>query len=85
MITSGTTIGQLLDEHPELVTFLASYHPHFEKLRFGLLRKVMAPRVTIEQAAQMAGISAAELLAALRRAVGEPEPAGNPVVCPVRN
>ena len=48
MITTGTTIGQLLDEHPELVTFLASYHPHFEKLRFGLLRKVMALRVTVE-------------------------------------
>lgn len=82
MITSGTTIEQLLDEHPELVTFLASYHPHFEKLRFGLLRKVMAPRVTVEQAAQMAGISAAELLGALRHAVREAEPAGNPVVTP---
>lgn len=82
MITSTTTIGQLLDEHPELVDFLASYHPHFEKLRFGLLRKVMAPRVTVEQAAQMAGISAAELLGALRRAVREAEPTANPITVP---
>jgi uncharacterized protein (DUF2249 family) len=82
MITSATTIGQLLEEHPELVAFLASYHPHFEKLRFGLLRKVMAPRVTVEQAARMAGISPRELLGALRRAVGEPEPAEPEAVNP---
>jgi hypothetical protein len=30
------------------MNFLASYHPHFAKLRFGPLRKVMAPRVTVE-------------------------------------
>jgi hypothetical protein len=82
MITGGTTVGRLLDEHPELVDFLASYHPRFERLRFGLLRKVMAPRVTVEQAAQMAGIPAEELLGALRRAVGEAEPTGNHVVTP---
>ena len=40
MITGDTTIGRLLDAHPELVEVLARYHPHFEKLRFGLLRKI---------------------------------------------
>jgi hypothetical protein len=82
MITGDTTIGRLLDEHPDLVDFLASYHPHFETLRFGLLRKVMAPRVTVEQAARMAGIAAADLLGAIRQAVGEAEPPGNLVATP---
>jgi uncharacterized protein (DUF2249 family) len=75
MITGATTVGRLLKEHPQLVDFLAGYHPHFEKLRFGLLRKVMAPRVTLDQAARMAGISADDLLTAIRRQVGEVKPA----------
>jgi uncharacterized protein (DUF2249 family) len=82
MITGGTTIARLLEQHPELVNFLASYHPHFEKLRFGLLRKVMAPRVTVEQAARMAGVPPETLLGALRTAVGDTEPAASPVVTP---
>ncbi len=73
MITSTTTVARLLEEHPQLVDFLAGYHPHFEKLRFGLLRKIMAPRVTVEQAARMAGISADDLLTAIRRQIGEVE------------
>jgi uncharacterized protein (DUF2249 family) len=78
MITGTMTVARLLAEHPQLVDFLASYHPHFEKLRRGLVRKVMAPRVTVEQAARMAGISADDLLAALRRQVGEAESASVP-------
>jgi uncharacterized protein (DUF2249 family) len=80
MITGGTTIERLLEQHPDLVNFLASYHPHFEKLRFGLLRKVMAPRVTVEQAARMAGVPPETLLRAIRGAVGDTEPAASPVV-----
>jgi uncharacterized protein (DUF2249 family) len=79
MITAGTTIARLLEQHPELVSFLASYHPHFEKLRSGLLRRVMAPRVTVEQAARMAGIPPETLLRALRGAVGDTEPAASAV------
>jgi uncharacterized protein (DUF2249 family) len=82
MITGDTTIGRLLDEHPELVEVLARYHPHFEKLRFGLLRKVMAPRVTVEQAARIAGIVPGDLLGAIRRAVGDLEPPAPPAATP---
>jgi uncharacterized protein (DUF2249 family) len=82
MITGDTIIGRLLDEHPELVDILARYHPHFAKLRGPLLRKVMAPRVTVEQAARMAGIAPGELLGAIRRAVGDPEPAAHPAATP---
>ncbi len=75
MISGDTTVARLLDQHPELVEVLASYHPHFKHLRNKLLRRVMAPRVTLAQAARIAGVSADNLLATLRRAVGEPETA----------
>jgi uncharacterized protein (DUF2249 family) len=77
MISGDITVARLLDEHPELVEVLAGYHPHFKQLRNRLLRRVMAPRVTLAQAARMAGVPADELLAVLRRAVGE-APAGAP-------
>lgn len=73
MISGDLTLARLLDEHPELVEVLASYHPHFKQLRNRLLRRVMAPRVTLAQAARIAGVSADDLLARLRHAVGESE------------
>lgn len=75
MISRDTTIASLLAEHPELVDVLAAYHAHFAHLRNRLLRKVMAPRVTVAQAARIAGVPPHELLRVLRRAVGEPEEA----------
>jgi uncharacterized protein (DUF2249 family) len=71
MISADMTVARLLDEHPELVEVLAGYNPHFRQLRNRLLRRVMAPRVTVAQAAGMAGVPADELLSVLRRAVGE--------------
>ncbi len=78
MISGDITVARLLDEHPELIEVLASYHPHFKQLQNRLLRRVMAPRMTVAQAARMAGVPADELLAVLRRAVGEPPPAEAP-------
>lgn len=79
MISADITVARLLDEHPELVEVLASYHPHFKQLRNRLLRRVIAPRVTVAQAARIAGVSPDDLLAALRCAVGDtPQPALSP-------
>jgi uncharacterized protein (DUF2249 family) len=72
MITRETTIAGLLDEHPQLLEFLVGYHAHFGKLRNRLLRRVMAPRVTVADAARIVGIAEDELLGALRRAAGVP-------------
>ena len=71
MISAGTNVGALLDAHPELVEFLASYHPRFARLRNSLLRRVMAPRVTLADAARIAGIDPSALVDAVRRAAGE--------------
>jgi hypothetical protein len=51
MITAETNLGWLLDQHPELVEVLAGCHDHFTPLRNLSLWPVMAPRVTIGQAA----------------------------------
>jgi hypothetical protein len=77
MMSGDMTVGRLLEEHPELVEVLASYHPHFRQLRNRLLRKVMAPLVTVAQAARIAGVPAEELLGVLRQALGE-SAAGDP-------
>ena len=71
MISRDTPVGRLLDEHPELLEVLASYHSHFTMLRNKVLRRIMAPRVTLAQAARIAGVPTDDLLSVLRRAVGE--------------
>jgi len=73
MISPATRIGELLAAHPALVGVLAEFHPHFAQLRSRLLRKLVAPRVTVAQAARIAGVPVEALLGAIRRAVGEPE------------
>jgi uncharacterized protein (DUF2249 family) len=72
MITAETNLGELLDEHPELVEVLAGRHDHFARLRNRVLRRLMAPRVTVGQAAGLAGVPVADLVTVLRRALGEP-------------
>lgn len=71
MIAGETTVARLLEEHPALLDVLVDYHPHFKQLRNRLLRRLMGPRVTVRQAARIAGVPEAELLGALRRAAGE--------------
>jgi uncharacterized protein (DUF2249 family) len=75
VISADVTVARLLEEHPEALDALIGAHPHFKQLRHRLLRKVMAPRVTVAQAARIAGLAPEALVAALRRAVGEPEAA----------
>lgn len=79
MISPGTRVSELLAAHPQLVDVLADAHPHFTQLRSRLLRRLVAPRITVAQAAGIAGMPVEALLAALRVAVGEPEPA--PAAC----
>jgi uncharacterized protein (DUF2249 family) len=78
MISGDMTVARLIEEHPALLDVLIAYHPHFKQLRNRLLRKLMAPRVTIRHAARIAGVPEAELLGALRRSLGEA--AGEPTV-----
>ena len=73
-ITADTRVSDLLDAHPEAVEALAELNPHFAKLRNRVLRKIMAPRVTVAQAARMAQVDLGTMLTVLARATGQPPP-----------
>ncbi|MFN3476410.1 MAG: DUF2249 domain-containing protein [Candidatus Methylomirabilales bacterium] len=70
-IDKGMKVSELLQHHPELVEVLARFHPHFGLLQNRLLRKIMAPRVTLEQAARIAGVDLREFLRVIGQAVGQ--------------
>ena len=79
-ITAETRVSDLLDAYPQAVEVLAEFNPHFAKLRNRVLRRIMAPRVTLAQAAQIARVDAGAMLAVLARATGQaPPPSAGPV------
>ena len=51
IITSSTRIGAVIKENPQAIETLISLSPHFNKLKNPILRKLLAPRVTIAEAA----------------------------------
>lgn len=76
-------INQVLNEFPELLDTLADSHPAFEKLRNPLIRRVQSRLVTVEQAAGIAGLEPASLVAKLNKAAGfDVDPV--PIVATVR-
>src|SRR3972149_6465178 len=72
MLPADTTLLHLLDAPPELVEELARHHAHFAQLRDATTRRLVAPRVTVAQAAAMAGGPPGGALGAPRRAAGGP-------------
>jgi len=74
--SAETRVSELLDAHPEAVEVLAEFNPHFAKLRNRVLRKIMAPRVTLAQAARIAQVDVEAMLHVLARATGQAPPPG---------
>lgn len=56
-ISEGTKVSELIRFNPESIDVIASINHHFEKLRNPLLRKILASRVTIKDAARIGGCS----------------------------
>ncbi|MEJ8755618.1 DUF2249 domain-containing protein [Pontibacter sp. H259] len=54
-ITATTKIAALIKENPAAIDAIASINRHFEKLRNPVLRKLLASRVTIADAARIGG------------------------------
>lgn len=54
-INSETKIGALIMINPDVIDAIVSINKHFEKLRNPLLRKILASRVTIGDAAKIGG------------------------------
>lgn len=59
----GMRLKEALDLDPRVVGYVISLNPHdFERLRNPLMRRLMAPRITLSRVAAMAGGSQEELL-----------------------
>ncbi len=65
MITKDIKISKLLKDYPGSLEILLRTSPHFSKLQNRLLRKALAGRVTVEQAAAIAGVDLDNLLSEL--------------------
>ncbi|HOJ08797.1 MAG: DUF2249 domain-containing protein [Ignavibacteriota bacterium] len=69
MITKDTKISKMLAEYPQTLDVLINYSPHFSKLNNKILRKTLASRVNVEQAAGIAGVNLILLLNELNKSV----------------
>ncbi len=61
-INSNTKISKILRENTEAISTIASINKHFEKLNNPILRRVLAPRVTVKDAAKIGKVSVNEFL-----------------------
>ena len=57
IISQNTKISTLIKDNIEVIDVIASINSHFKKLKNPLLRRALAPRVTIADAAKIGGVS----------------------------
>ena len=69
MITKDMKISKMLAEFPQTLEVLINFSPHFNKLNNRILRKTLAGRVNVEQAAGIAGVNLVLLLNELNKAI----------------
>ncbi|MFC5269769.1 DUF2249 domain-containing protein [Adhaeribacter terreus] len=72
-ISAKTKISSLIKENPKAIDAIASINPHFEKLRNPILRKILASRVTIADAARIGNADVADFFNKLQPLGFEPE------------
>ena len=77
LITPTMKVAELLERWPALEDLLVAQAPAFKRLRNPVLRRTVARVATLEQAAGIAGLGVRDLVAVLRRAVGQPVDAGD--------
>ena len=56
-VSGKTKISALIKENKAVIDVIASINSHFKKLKNPVLRRVLAPRVTIADAAKIGGVS----------------------------
>lgn len=74
-IRATDRVRDVLARDPALLDVLIAQSPRFAMLRKPAIRRTAAALATVEQAATVAGIPAAELVSALNDAIGAPEAA----------
>lgn len=71
MITKDMKVLDLLNKYPETLDVFINISPHFKKLQNKILRKALASRVTIEQAAKIANVDLNNLLFELNKKINQ--------------
>lgn len=64
-INAKTKISELIKHNNNVIEVIAAINPHFNKLKNPILRKVLAPRVTIEDAARIGKCKVEDFFSAL--------------------
>lgn len=57
VVNRNTRISELITENSAVIDVIASINKHFKKLKNPILRRVLAPRVTVADAAKIGGVS----------------------------
>ncbi|MCF6170946.1 MAG: DUF2249 domain-containing protein [Bacteroidales bacterium] len=65
-INANTRISALIDENEGVIDVISSINRHFRKLRNPVLRKMLAPRVRIADAAKIGGVPVCVMIDKLR-------------------
>ena len=66
IVNAQTKISKLIKENPEAIDVIASINKHFKKLKNPVLRKLLAPRVNVAEAAKIGGATLEEFLNRLK-------------------
>lgn len=61
-ISGNTKVSKVIKENKEAIEAIASLNPHFTKLRNPVLRRLLAPRVTLGEAAKIGKCEVQEML-----------------------
>lgn len=71
MITKDMKVSDMLSKYPDTLNVLIKISPHFKKLNNKVLRKALASRVTVQQAALVAGVDLNNLLFELNKSINK--------------
>jgi len=67
IIDRDTKISKILDANPEAISVIASINKNFKKLQNPFLRKMLAPRVSVDAAARVGNSTTNNILSALEK------------------
>jgi DUF438 domain-containing protein len=65
-ISADTSVLQLVDEHPFLIEFLASYNPKFRLLKNPMMRATAGRLATLAKVAEIGGVDLKEMVQAIQ-------------------
>ncbi|WKZ70083.1 MAG: DUF2249 domain-containing protein [Melioribacteraceae bacterium] len=71
MITKEMRVSHVLQQYPDTLEIFIKASPHFSKLKNKILRKALAGRVTVEQAAKIGGVDLYNFLFELNKAINQ--------------